>query len=193
MPLMPGKKHVGTNIKTEERAGKPHKQALAIALAVARKHKRRMKAGGEVGNVEEEQAMIHDKTESSGHHMFLDDMEDDVPSGYAEGGEVTEPAEHDDEMMHFAKSVLKHQSRGHEDAEPTSFPHESMDHVDHEFAESLNEPDEQDYDHDDAFADGGEVTEPSDEDEALKEHRRKHMMHHILKRALSGIETKKHR
>ncbi len=38
MPLLPGKKNVGKNIKTEERvANKPHKQAIAIALNVARK------------------------------------------------------------------------------------------------------------------------------------------------------------
>jgi hypothetical protein len=37
MPLLSGKSHIGDNIKTEEAAGKPHKQALAIALSVARK------------------------------------------------------------------------------------------------------------------------------------------------------------
>lgn len=37
MPLLPGKKNIGTNIKTEEGAGKPPKQAIAIALSVARK------------------------------------------------------------------------------------------------------------------------------------------------------------
>lgn len=31
------KKSIGKNIKTEERAGKPKKQAIAIALNVARK------------------------------------------------------------------------------------------------------------------------------------------------------------
>lgn len=37
MPLLPGKKNIGTNIKTEEAAGKPRKQAIAIALDVARR------------------------------------------------------------------------------------------------------------------------------------------------------------
>lgn len=37
MPLLPGKKNIGTNIKTEEAAGKPRKQAIAIALNTARK------------------------------------------------------------------------------------------------------------------------------------------------------------
>lgn len=37
MPLKPGKKNIGKNIKTEEKAGKPKKQAVAIALNVARK------------------------------------------------------------------------------------------------------------------------------------------------------------
>lgn len=37
MPLLKGKKNIGHNIKTEEEHGKPHKQAVAIALNVARK------------------------------------------------------------------------------------------------------------------------------------------------------------
>lgn len=35
MPLEPGKKNIGPNIATEENRGKPHDQALAIALRVA--------------------------------------------------------------------------------------------------------------------------------------------------------------
>ena len=38
-PLLRGKANVGTNIKTELAAGKPRKQAIAIALNVARKSK----------------------------------------------------------------------------------------------------------------------------------------------------------
>ncbi len=38
MPLLKGKKNVGTNIKTEMAAGKPRKQAIAIALNVANYH-----------------------------------------------------------------------------------------------------------------------------------------------------------
>jgi hypothetical protein len=37
MPLLKGKKNIGTNIKTEISAGKPRRQAIAIALNVARK------------------------------------------------------------------------------------------------------------------------------------------------------------
>lgn len=37
MPLKKGKKNIGTNIKTEMAAGKPRKQAIAIALNTARK------------------------------------------------------------------------------------------------------------------------------------------------------------
>lgn len=37
MPLKPGKKNIGANIKTEMAAGKPQKQAIAIAESVARK------------------------------------------------------------------------------------------------------------------------------------------------------------
>lgn len=35
MPLKKGKENIGANIKTEEAAGKPRKQAIAIALRVA--------------------------------------------------------------------------------------------------------------------------------------------------------------
>lgn len=37
MPLLKGKKNIGHNIKAEEEAGKPKKQAIAIALNVAGK------------------------------------------------------------------------------------------------------------------------------------------------------------
>lgn len=37
MPLLKGKKNIGKNIETEQNAGKPHKQAVAIALNVAKK------------------------------------------------------------------------------------------------------------------------------------------------------------
>ena len=37
MPLLKGKKNIGKNIETEEAHGKPHAQAVAIALDVARR------------------------------------------------------------------------------------------------------------------------------------------------------------
>ena len=45
MPLYKGKANVGRNIKTEMAAGKPQKQAVAIALHVAGKSK----SGGSKG------------------------------------------------------------------------------------------------------------------------------------------------
>ncbi len=46
MPLLKGKKNIGKNIKTEEKAGKSKKQAIAIALSEAgeaKKTKRKKK------------------------------------------------------------------------------------------------------------------------------------------------------
>lgn len=43
MPLLKGKKNIGHNIKKEEAHGKPHKQAVAIALEYARKHGAKIK------------------------------------------------------------------------------------------------------------------------------------------------------
>jgi len=40
MPLLPGKKNVGKNIETEMAHGKPHRQAVAIAISVARRRKK---------------------------------------------------------------------------------------------------------------------------------------------------------
>ena len=46
MPLYPGKSNIGRNIKTEEKAGKPYRQALAIALNTAKVPKARKHASG---------------------------------------------------------------------------------------------------------------------------------------------------
>ena len=40
MPLYKGRKNIGRNIETEISAGKPRKQAIAIALSVAKYHKK---------------------------------------------------------------------------------------------------------------------------------------------------------
>lgn len=41
MPLLKGKKNIGRNIKTEEAAGRPRKQAIAIALSEAGESKKK--------------------------------------------------------------------------------------------------------------------------------------------------------
>jgi hypothetical protein len=41
MPLKKGEENIGRNIKTEEKNGKPKKQAIAIALNVAGKSKKK--------------------------------------------------------------------------------------------------------------------------------------------------------
>ena len=41
MPLLKGKKNIGRNIKTEISAGKPQKQAIAIAMNVAGQSKKK--------------------------------------------------------------------------------------------------------------------------------------------------------
>jgi hypothetical protein len=48
MPLMKSgsKKAIGENIKTEEAYGKPKKQAIAIALSIARKSGKKMDRKG---------------------------------------------------------------------------------------------------------------------------------------------------
>jgi len=46
MPLLPGKKNIGKNIENEQGEGKPHKQAVAIALNVARKSGAHIKKKG---------------------------------------------------------------------------------------------------------------------------------------------------
>ena len=46
MPLLKGKKNIGHNIKIEEASGKKPKQAIAIALNVARKSGAHIKKKG---------------------------------------------------------------------------------------------------------------------------------------------------
>lgn len=41
MPLKPGKKNIGKNIEELKKSGRPHKQAVAIALEKAKKKKKK--------------------------------------------------------------------------------------------------------------------------------------------------------
>lgn len=44
MPLPKGKKNIGKNIKKLQKEGRPHKQAIAIALNVAGKGRKKKKS-----------------------------------------------------------------------------------------------------------------------------------------------------
>lgn len=50
MPLKKGVKNIGSNIKTEIAAGKPKRQAIAIALNVAGKTKKNLKRKNKAHN-----------------------------------------------------------------------------------------------------------------------------------------------
>jgi len=49
MPLLPGLRNIGRNIATEQKAGRPHDQAVAIALHTAKVPKANHASGGIVG------------------------------------------------------------------------------------------------------------------------------------------------
>lgn len=62
MPLKKGKKNIGKNIEIEEEHGKPHKQAVAIALNVARE-------GGEKIPKKSEHGKLESNTNSKRHDV----------------------------------------------------------------------------------------------------------------------------
>lgn len=98
MPLMKSKskKAFGQNVSAEMKAGKPQKQALAIAYSVARKaHGKKMYAGGETPNqnmplvrdVRNQNKKLHPyadggEVESEGEGSF--EMSDDSPLRHSE-------------------------------------------------------------------------------------------------------------
>jgi hypothetical protein len=70
MPLLPGKKNIGSNISEMESAGRPRDQSIAAALNVARKHR----ADG--GTVNEHTGAIHSSVAGRTDHLPIH-----VPSG----------------------------------------------------------------------------------------------------------------
>ena len=48
MPLLSGTSNIGHNIEIEQKAGKPHRQAVAIALSKAREGKKKTYSSDEV-------------------------------------------------------------------------------------------------------------------------------------------------
>lgn len=73
MPLLPGKSNIGRNIQTEQAAGKPHDQAIAIALDVARRHR---DSGGGVTDRKLFTGPIHSHVAGRTDHLNIH-----VPSG----------------------------------------------------------------------------------------------------------------
>lgn len=97
MPLKLGKSReaISHNISTEEDAGKPHKQAIAIALSKARESGAKMNQGGYTQDVHPE----HIKDEY--RHLYA--------GGYADGGMVESGERYEE-------------SEGHEDLEDQTKP-----------------------------------------------------------------------
>lgn len=93
MPLMSGKSKqaFSTNVRTEMNAGKPQKQALAIAYSVA-KHNRKKKAHG--GEVNPKLEAAHD--EHSGHAMDIVERLR-AKNAMAHGGMIDEGMNDEDE------------------------------------------------------------------------------------------------
>ena len=83
MPLLPGKSTLGQNIKTEEAAKKPYKQALAIALSKAYGPQKRAD-GGHVGALigdTDGRADKVDTTVADGSHVIPSDVVSALGSG----------------------------------------------------------------------------------------------------------------
>lgn len=96
MPLNTGKspKAFSSNIKTEMNAGKPQKQALAIAYAIRRKNK--MSQGGVVN---EEYPAEHPDDHLVAHDQDMREIaHEDGLTSFAEGGEVSGMDEDDVEI-----------------------------------------------------------------------------------------------
>ena len=96
MPLLPGKKNMGKNIKTEMAAGKPQKQSIAIAYAMAKKHKK-MAMGGDPKDPVEDSRLQSNALEcehcggphsNEEHEMDRHDSEGEPMM--AEGGQITD-------------------------------------------------------------------------------------------------------
>lgn len=105
MPLKPGKSKAafGHNVKAEMHAGKPQRQALAIAYNEARK--RKMFSGGTVENHENSQEESGDDEWSDMENEFLvaDEPEDvnEQPPGNTDGGADV------DRLLEMLKRKLK--------------------------------------------------------------------------------------
>lgn len=74
MPLLPGKRNIGNNIEVEQSAGKPHDQAVAIALDVARRRKRAEGGSADTGHLHT--GPIHSHVAGRTDHLPIH-----VPSG----------------------------------------------------------------------------------------------------------------
>jgi hypothetical protein len=133
MPLVHGKsqKAFGKNVSTEMKAGKPQKQALAIAYATKRKAPKKMNKGGDCyddgGKVKPSPSPAPEE------QNLMDKIMAKLPHAHAVGGEVFKP-EQDPESMDSAMPQLAYGGDVQDDAnevferEPSG---ESMDDSDH--------------------------------------------------------------
>lgn len=141
MPLIKGssKKAIGENIKTEEHAGKPRKQSIAIALSVARMAKKKAKKMADGGEV---------KHETLGSKINFPGAEPTAPSkAYYKGGMIMSEQE-----AHMLNSMApdgysKQPSHLLDEKDPMSRLPGKMDHSS-PHSDNLN-----------MYADGGEVDE----------------------------------
>lgn len=139
MPLLKSKSKeaVGKNIKAEEAAGKPHKQALAIALSVQRaaKKKKKMAEGGEVESPKTQKMEFSDR--EADHITIYDHKDKDEQEGmdaikkenYADGGMVDLDELSEEDPNEYYR--LNQMAADHEQYDDSQLEHQPEDSNEH--------------------------------------------------------------